>query len=264
MKCQYCGSNLGIYDINCPYCGRENIFAAEYVADKQSYEDELKETKVKSQKKARLSERAARGIVIAVLSTTILIMLGLIKYYDDFDARLERKEQKRIEKVTGNVDAMDSTLAEMERNREYLAMFHFVLNYELEREERYRDYARVFSAVTNYQVIYSDILNIIDGYTGYDQKTKKDWCADIAIYISNWNNYVEGEFWHDSEDSPMHTGEHGAFLAEAKRDTQDMVQVYFKLTDEQANNMWTMGESKVAEMLYNQCKVMYPEEGTNE
>ena len=154
---------------------------------------------------------------------------------------------------------MTATLKEMEEHREYLAMRYYVLNHNLRGDSNYSDYSRVFTAVINYGAIYDDILNIVDGYDGYEDTGRKQWCDDIAIYIANWNSYVGGEFWNDSPDSPMQSGSHGAFIADAKKETQDMVKVYFKLSDEQAKDMWTMDKDAIAQMLWEKCQDIYPE-----
>ena len=62
----------------------------------------------------------------------------------------------------------------------------------------------------------------------------------------------------------MHSGEHGEFLLNIKKETQDMVQVYFKLTDEEASSMWEMSEEELGELLYTKCKDIYPEENSDE
>ena len=62
----------------------------------------------------------------------------------------------------------------------------------------------------------------------------------------------------------MHAGEHGAFLADIKKDTQDMVQVYFGLTDDQASSIWEMDRESLGALLYDNCREMYPQEGADE
>ncbi|MCR5421935.1 MAG: hypothetical protein K6E98_13130 [Lachnospiraceae bacterium] len=106
-----------------------------------------------------------------------------------------------------------------------------------------------------YNTIYSDIINIVDGYDMYGEKTSKDRCNDIAIYISDWKSQVEGEFWNDSPYSSMHSGERGEFIADAKKEIQDMVQVYFQLMDEQALDMWSMEETQIGNMLRENKKL---------
>jgi len=53
-------------------------------------------------------------------------------------------------------------------------------------------------------------------------------------------------------------------LIDAKKDLQDMVAVYFNLTDEQADAMWTMEEKEISAMLYKNCAEIYPEGEYNE
>jgi len=121
----------------------------------------------------------------------------------------------------------------------------------------------VFTAADVYDAVYMSIINIITGYERQGE-TNKDWCNSIALYIDNFGLYAEGEFWHDTADSPMHKGEHGAFIADAKKDIQDMVQVYFELPDEQAEAIWDMEQTDLASMLYEISTELYPEGNADE
>ena len=264
MKCQYCGSNLGIEDKVCPYCGKINESAAFHQAEMEEVRDEYEKTKDEVKVKSKTAGRKGRLIVIAVMVTIILFLRISISINSDVEMRERKKNAKIAKEVAKYEDDIDSTLEELEKNRDYLGLSNFMLNYRLRSEAKYSDYSRVFTAVIDYNAIYDDILNILDGFDGYEEKTDKDRCYDIAIYVSDWNKYVGGEFWNDSATSPMHSGEHGAFIADAKKDTQDLVQVYFELTDEQASSMWNMDRDTLGEMLYEKCKVLYPEEGSNE
>ena len=113
-------------------------------------------------------------------------------------------------------------------------------------------------------VLDDNILNIVTNFRGYENETNKDYCASIASVVSTYRQYAEGEFWHDSKDSPMHAGEHDAFIQDAKKDIQDMVQVYFELSDEQAMSIWDMGEEELNALLYSKCQDLYPEGGSDE
>ena len=45
MKCQYCGTNLGLEDEKCPHCGKINTFAAKYVEEIKEYKEDLNNTR---------------------------------------------------------------------------------------------------------------------------------------------------------------------------------------------------------------------------
>ena len=265
MKCQFCGYNLGIEEEFCPHCGKENSQAARHVADMKQFKDDYEKTKDTVIKKSRkFNERTSRALILVIMLLIVAGIMLLTRYLADFESNQVRNEKKRAQEVEKNLDSMKATLKEMEEHREYLAMEYYVLNHRLNSNENFRDYSRVFNAVIEYEVIYTDILGIVDGNDYYGERTKEDWCKDIAIYIDDWNAHVAGEFWNDSPDSPMHAPEHEAFMNDCKKEIQDMVQVYFELTDEQAEAMWTMGEEEVGRMLYDKCVDLYPEENANE
>ena len=259
MKCRYCGNNLGLEDELCPNCGKVNDKAQKYVSQIRDYREEYEETKEEVvKKKNRISSRSARIVVIAVMVLCVIVMLLMAKNYSDIDARWKRKEKRIEQEVEKNKNEIDSNLRQMEEQRDYLAIQYYMENYRLMSNEDYSEYSRVFTAVICYGTIHSDILNLVSGFKGYSMEPQdtKGWCDNIAIYIHDWNRYVG----NDMQDSNMYAGEHAAFLNDIKKDTQDMVQVYFELTNDQAANMWIMEKSEIANMLYDQCADLYPED----
>lgn len=264
MKCQYCGSNLGLDNEVCPFCGRENIKAKKYVENKKGYQKELADTEQKVKKQVKINARAGRMIFIALMVLIVGILWTINSKFDDAGFRIERREQNLEETVERNIDSIAANLQEMERNREYLEMSYYVLNYSLRGHREFDDYSRVFSALGSYETIFEGILNIASDFDFYGEKQMTDWCDMLANSIATWNLYVDGEFWKDVPDSPMHAGEHGAFLADIKVDVKDMVQVYFGLTDEQADAMWTMDKEELSRLLYDQYTSMDPEVSGNE
>lgn len=264
MKCQYCGSNLGIEDVVCPYCGRENEQAAGHQAVIKEYRDEYEKTKEDVRVRSKTAGRNGRLIVIGVMLLIIMCMRISIGINSDVEVRERNKENKISREVAQYGDDIDATLKKLETNRDYPGLYHYMLNYRLRSEDRYNDYSRVFTAVIDYNVIHEDILAILSGYKGYDERTNEDWCRDIAIYVSDWDQYVGGAFWNDSPTSSMHSGEHGEFLSDIRKDTQDIVQVYFDLTDEQAMSMWSMDRTELGNMLYEKCRELYPEVSKDE
>lgn len=261
MKCQYCGSNLSLEDEHCPYCGRENTQAAKHQQAMKNYESDYEKTKNEVIRKSyKFNTRAAKAAIIALLLAVIAIMLVLIKYYSDFDSRYEKSTIEKRERVTRNYNDFRANVESMEKKREYLAMENYMLTGGLRGAEGFNDYERVFTAVISYRCVYSDILDLVTGFDSYGTKSKKDLCNDIAVYISEWKDFVDGGFWNDLPDSEMHKGEHGAFLSDVKKETEDMVAVYFKLSDAQAGSIWKMQETELGDMLYSKCQDIYPEE----
>lgn len=264
MKCKYCGSNLELENEVCPFCGRENTKAKKYVKIKNDYQKEFDETKQKVKKQVKVNARTGRVIFIALMLLVLAAMSAISNQYADVGTRIDNREQKLEQEVKKNINSISATLEDMEKNREYLKMRNYILTYSLSGHEEFDDYCRVFTAAESYGGIFNDILSIASGYDFFGERSTKDWCDSIARSVTTWNKYVEGEFWHDAADSPMHSGEHGAFLADAKVAVHDMVQVYFDLSDKQADAMWTMSEEELSNLLYEQYTSIHPEVSENE
>lgn len=254
MKCQYCGNNLDIESEVCPYCGKVNKQAAKYVAEIKNYKEDYDKTKDDAGKKAKTAGRIARLAIIAVLVLVVLVMQVSIKRNSDFKTREKDNAEKIAKNIEKNRDKVSATLKDLEKNREYLEMSYYILELKIRGDETYSEYSRVFNAAIEYEAIYEDVLSIVSGFTRYDSMTKQDWCNDIAVYVSGWSKYVDGMLWHDSPDSVMHSGEHGAFIADCKSEIQDMLQVYFELSDSQASALWNMEEEEIGELLYSKCQ----------
>ncbi len=260
MKCQYCGVNLGLEHEVCPFCGRENQKAEKYIVTRKHFQNELDETKQKTKKLVKINARTGRLLFVVLMVFVVVVMTVLSRQASDVASRIDRREQQLAKTVEKNIDSISTSLAEMEQNREYLLMSYYELNYNLSSHKTFADYSRVFNAVICYRVVFDDILNIS---TGYDRRGEMDiagWCKEIASNIVCWDAYVEGTYWNDAPDSPMHAGEHGAFIQDCKEALRDMVKAYFGLTEKQLDAMWSMEEASLGALLYERYCSIYPEE----
>ena len=97
-----------------------------------------------------------------------------------------------------------------------------------------------------------------DPYEGYENETNRDWCDNIALYITEWDRYIPPV--DANPYLPVTNTGHEAYVNDCKKAVQDMVQVYFDLTTDQANDMWQMEKGQVCDMLYSKCMDLYPEE----
>lgn len=260
MKCRYCGYNLTFEDEFCPHCGKENDQAKGHVAKMKYLQKEYEETKEKViEKDNKKSRRKARLIVIAIMILIVVIMRIITGTYSDFDIRYRRINQKKENYVRKHEDEIRQNLERMEEARDYIALKEYMYNYNLRSNQAFNDYSRVFTGAISYCAIRSEITCLVDGFKGYDESTGRDRCNTIAIYMSDWEQMVEGGFWDDPADSPMHAGEHGAFLEDIRKDTRDMVQVYFDLSDDEARLIWKLGKEAMSDKLYDKCMDLYPE-----
>ena len=255
MKCRYCGNNIGLEDELCPFCGKENEEAAGHLAAMKNYKEDYDNTKSSViRKSTKFNNITARIAIIAVMLLIIVIMLFINRNYSDFDIRLANDDERVHKEVEKRKSDIDATLKDMVEHRDYLAMEYFVINYQLRVENDFKEYNQVFDAAEVYESVYTKIMDIIDEKKYYDGNTQRDYCNKIAYAICGWNEFVERK-----QLDSVTKEEHLAFLADAKNDTQDMVQVYFKLTDEEAAEMWDMESYELANVLYERCEELYPE-----
>lgn len=264
MKCKYCGSNLGIEDKTCPYCGKVNVKAAGYRAKIEWQQDNYEQVESEVKEKSKLAGRIGRILVIAAMLAITFIMLKSIDVNSNVEKRYERQKNEIAKEVDKKRDEITAALDSMERNRNYQALYFYEYNYKLSLDSSFDEYKKVFWAALRYHEIHDDILNIIDGYDQRGEKSARDWCHEAAISVDNWKRSVEGTNGNYAQNSQKNLREHEAFLRDIKKDTQDMVQVYFDLTDEEAASVWEMDRDDLTELLYGKCEVLYLEEEQDE
>ena len=264
MKCKYCGSNLGIEDKTCPYCGKVNVKAAGYQAKIEWHQDSYEQVESEVKEKSKLAGRIGRILVIAAMLAITFIMLRSIDVNSNVEKRYERQKNEIAKEVEKNRDEITEAVDSMVKNRNYQALYFYQYKYNLRSDSSFDEYKNVFGAVARYHEIQDDILNIIDGYDQRGEKAPKDWCREAAISIDDWSWSAEGNSGNNAQGSSENLAEHEAFLSDIKKETQDMVQVYFNLTDEEAASIWKMDRDDLTELLYGKCEVLYLEEDQDE
>ena len=80
MKCKYCGGEISLEDVKCPYCGRENEEAVQHIKDMQYYQGEFEKAKHKvyheSGQAAAITVRVIICALLVIFSILLLVLGG--------------------------------------------------------------------------------------------------------------------------------------------------------------------------------------------
>lgn len=251
MKCNYCGYNLNIEDIYCPHCGKKNDHAAKHAADMEKFNKEFEETKeevIANSKK--FNNRTARIAIICVLVALIAVNIGLISNtYTLEHAIIQRKHAKEY-KVHAAV------LDKYEEDRAYEDICEYFTANRLSYTDQFDEYSKVSYAARAYTTIYKNVIRItnLETYTHFDPS---ELCTSIARTIEGYDKSTIRQSYEERERyDKMFAARHVEFTNGCRQDIQDMIQVYFGLTDEEANSIWTMKQARLGVLLEDSAEKM--------
>ena len=104
MKCQYCGGEIRLDDLVCPYCGRPNEEAKTHAEEMRRFRIRLKKTEEEVRETAgRTSHRAAKIAVIAILlvgiAANVFIQSRAYSFYYDHQRSQAVKHAEAYQEV---------------------------------------------------------------------------------------------------------------------------------------------------------------------
>ncbi|MBQ0028422.1 MAG: hypothetical protein KBS96_07455 [Lachnospiraceae bacterium] len=242
MKCKSCGYNLSIEDGWCPHCGTKNEAAKQHNADMEKYSREFEETleEVKSNSR-RFNAITVKIMITAVLA--LLVAICVIISANGYEIAY-RREQKVIKK---NLAVHMQALDEFERNRDVRGFTKYYENNRLSNAETgsLSQYAIAAQLSRYYCGILDDIVRLVDE-SQLNSYYNKDLCLDkIEKNIEYIKQYREPKAYNGE----CFEGIQGEYVDYVVKLTEDTLQVYFNLSDEEAGNIWDMSSGRMYVML---------------
>lgn len=241
MKCNSCGYNLNIEDLFCPHCGTKNNQAAKHESDMKHFDAEFENTRqeVISNSK-RFNAFTAKLTIIAVLIA--LIAIGFIVASHSYDI-VRWRIARQIDKHEPEYRA---ELSGYEKDRDFDSIIRYYQTHEILRayDSALNDFNTVYQMSNHYTMLEGYIRQLYAGpeSSNYTEEYLIEMIAKYVDHIdtsSEYNEYRRTEF----------DGEHGDFIQYVRQLTQDTVQVYFKLTDEQADSLYDLSVARRTVML---------------
>ena len=242
MKCKYCGGEIRLEDMQCPFCGRPNEEAIRHAQDMQRYQREFQQTKADVTEKASHSSRkAVRIAAIAFLLAAIVgnIVLQMNSY--SFRYAAERRAAKR--NAPQFIAAIDTYLEE----EDYIGFVSYCQNHNLSMSDPAFDkYYRIYRTAHSYKGSVQQMMKLINHSRYTDVESIKKWTAeDIQEFYENldpekYSYYEEA----DSEWSVTH-------IENMKTSLEALYVAYLDMTPEEAAGMESLSRGKRAVLIEN-------------
>ncbi len=242
MKCQNCKSNLNIEDKFCPYCGMPNPFAQEHQRELEKFTQDYNETKEEViRKTGAKGRRAGRITIIAILAVLIIVLVLLISNSYEFRYM---KEAKAVEKNKAEYTRIvEGYIAE----DEFLELGYFATEKGLRWSDSFEDYSRVFECASYYRSAYTSCVQLMQyDSEKYNYATKNELIEDVAEHLHRMfesrvrSEYDREELFSDGKSEAMDRNVNQAVL---------LVKMVFGLSDEEAEALPTMSESRLNVLL---------------
>lgn len=239
MKCENCGGNLSLEDLNCPYCGTPNKHAQQHVRDMKRYHGEFQST----QKDVYATTKKYTGIMVRAVIIAVLLILCVVfavvgsQSYSIRRMILERRAERNFTEYSAILDEY----LELE---DYMAFHAFIeANSIYGYDTDYEKYVPVIRATSQYTYLYEYIMG---AYTEIQQGADAETIESRVGFLADQLNYfyetldMEKYDYCDGADSP----ENRAAFEQMEKNVQALLRTYCGLTKEEAENLKTLSEAR--------------------
>ena len=245
MKCEFCGGNLSLEDLNCPHCGKENKQARQHIRDMQRYHGEFEKTKKEIYAVGRsYSQITVRAIIIVVL--VIALIITAVLYSEAYSIMRKWKNRDAKVHMAEYMEQIDSYIEE----EDFLALNSFFSEHPLDFygiNKEYAVYRPVIWTAQYYINIYYQVVDLADLDEEYRERRLK-YLGDSIEGFYNYsdrakydnNNYYSysDNYWNYSEEKC------GKALDTMEVYVEKLLQTYCNLTQEEAAGLRELSNAK--------------------
>ena len=172
MKCPYCGGEIGLEDVTCPYCGRANEQAVQHVRDMSRFRRRFAETESHVLGKARNYSRIVpRVLVILVLVVACVVMAVITEGAYSIPGNARRRAAEKD--PAGTIAVLEDYLEQ----EDYISFasyidFHEIRTYGTD----FSEYSRLYWCAWYYREFVIRLEHI------FLQKDRMEWARNDASY----------------------------------------------------------------------------------
>jgi len=243
MKCEFCGTNLGIEDEVCPYCGKPNSFATKHNKDMKQFKRRYASTREEVLENSRkFNKMTVRISIVSVLIALVAISIVVAtKHYS-----IERYREER--QILKHIDEHKSKLDKMIEERDYLGISFYDRCYKISRVEcmaQYREICRISSDYWSYITYYNYLLE--DSEYWQDDEII-DRLADIACSMHDFlnpNDYLLENYYNDTT---------FAYVKDLNDHIDVLIQGHFNISDEDMEGFWELSDAERIVMMERNYK----------
>lgn len=236
MKCPNCGANLLIDDALCPFCGTENPYAKQHRKEMRHFTKEFDRTKNKILGKSRkINQVVVKIAMIAVLFALDLLLIMMIDGAFDIEGYVI---SKRIE---SNYDFHKNNLETFIENKDYIGFEKYYDYQALYFSDEFDEYGAMKQVCSAYSHLYRFTLELYtyeEDEDFFSYTDRFEFCSDQLHYMYD---YSEPSKYSDQSE---YTPDKLAFMRECVSDAEDIIQVFFNLTDEERESLKTLSNAR--------------------
>ena len=254
MKCKYCGGNLTLEQAYCPHCGRPNEEAEQHVKDMEHYKSNFEDTRSDVYEVAeKNTEIMSHTIIITVLVILCVIVFAVATHSWSIHRRWVQWESgirqnsymKQMEQYLEDEDYISfSAFCDM----------HYIRSYG--RNNNYEDYYLLADACGDYRYIYESLMKVVTDNTNSSDRISGLY-EDIANYYERLekilhpvdNEYMEKQYQELPEEKKE-------AILRMEANVKMLLQTYFGMTPEEAENFGTMSNARKIVFLEEKGEVM--------
>ena len=233
MKCEFCGSNLGIEDEICPACGKANSFAKKHTKDMKRFKTRYDSTRNEVMENSRRFNKMTVRITIAAVLVA-LIAISIILLGNDYDIKRHR-EEKQVEKNRAEYAAQLDKLIE---ERDYISVYMYSNAKKLSYSEHMDDYRKICEISHSYWsfIEYSEYLFKEDSFMSESEAINH--LADIAESIHSYKDPSEWEKERYYNEKTI------GYIDDLTEHVDVLIKGYFHISDEDMANFWDLSEAR--------------------
>ena len=254
MKCKYCGGNLTLEQAYCPHCGRPNEEAEQHVKDMEHYKNNFEDTRSDVYEVAeKNTELMCHTIIITVLVILCVIVFvvatrswSIHRGLMQFDSKIRYNSYvKQMEQYLEDEDYIGFS-AFCDR--------HYIRSYS--RDNSYEDYQLLIEASVDYRYIYESLMKAVT--INFDSVGRlSSLYESISEYYERLekilhpvdNEYMEKQYQELPEEKKED-------ILRMEANVKMLLQTYFGMTPEEAENFGTMSNAQKVVFLEEKGEVM--------
>ncbi len=248
MKCRFCGGNISLEDVYCPYCGKKNEEGSKHASDMEHFEREFEQTRQEVYTTTRSYGVLYARIILLVIFVAGIIITAVVASHS-YSFQRSRKEKEAARNAKAYIQEMDEMLEEGEYLKfSEFCRYHYISAYN---GDKYEKYALIIPAAGQYQYLYTELAQIVypgpNGTSDYVVEAVGDSLDQFYKYASE--EQIEDTYYKDVDEEQTSRAFEGM-----EAQIGQLLKTYLGLSDEEVGELRSMTKSRRTLLIEESCE----------